>query len=83
MKEFRTKEMSIKVRCACVNDDYFDLHYRDYYDYLTYELIKSESRGSYVKSFYKLKTFESVANFGIDEDLYCELPFFVCASRIY
>lgn len=83
MKEFSRKTMCVKLTCTCVNQNYFDEHFISYYDFLTCELIKSKSRGSYVKKFYKLKPYDYFDKHGCGDDLYCELPFFVCASRIY
>ena len=83
MKNCRRKTMSIALSFTCVNDDYFDIHYREYYEFLSCDVKKSKLYGSYVKVFYKLKSYETLVNLGISEDLICELPFFVCASKIY
>ena len=83
MKECRRKTMSIELYVTCVNDDYFDIHYRDYYDFISYEIKKSKLYGSYDKTFYKLKPIDFFIKSGLDEDLYFELPFYVCASKIY
>lgn len=83
MKEFRKKTMSVKFYFTCVNDEYFDIHYRNYYDFLSYDKAYSKTYGSYTKTFYKLKTFKSVINTGLDMKMYYDLPPYVCASEIY
>ena len=83
MENFRTKEISVKLCCTCINEDYFSTHYRRYYEYLSFETKKNKLYGTYVKSFYKLRPYEFFVETGLSDDLYCELPFFVCASKIY
>ena len=83
MKEFRTKEMSIKVRCACVSLEYFSNHFGDYYDLIAYDFAHSKVHGTYIKFFYKLKPSNSIVFSDIDEDSYCQLPSYVCKSTIY
>lgn len=83
MKECRRKTMSIELCFTCVNDDYFDTHYRVYYEYLSCDVKRSKLYGKYLKTFYKLRPYEFIVQTGLDKDLYCELPFFVCASKIY
>lgn len=83
MKECIKKTMSIELYVTCVNDDYFDIYYRDYYDFIYYETKISKLYGSYVRTFYKLKPIDFFINSGLDVDLYTELPFYVCASKIY
>ena len=83
MKESRKKIMSIELYVTCVNDDYFDIHYSDYYYFISYEIKKSKLYGPYVKTFYKLKPIDFFMNSGLDVNLYRELPFYVCVSKIY
>lgn len=83
MENFRRKTMSIELCFTCVNDEYFDTHYRYYYEYLSCEVKKSKLYGSYSKTFYKLRPYEFIVDSCLDKDLYCKLPFFVCASKIY
>ena len=82
MNEFRTKEMSIKVSCACVSPRYFYNNFRDYYDLIAYDFYRSKVHGPYIKFFYKLKPLNSIVS-DIDEDFYCQLPSYVCKSTIY
>lgn len=83
MEKFRTERMSVKIDFTCVNDDYFNIHYSDYYDFLSYGYAKSKVHGYYLKTFYKLKTFLSATHSGLDMNLYYDLPLYVCASEIY
>lgn len=83
MKEFRTKEMSIKVRCACVSPEYFENNLCDYYEWIAYDFARSKVHGTYMKTIYKLKPSYSPAFSDIDEDFYCQLPPYVCKSIIY
>lgn len=83
MKEFRTKEMSIKICCACVNDEYFSNKLRDYYCFLSCSIPYSKKHGYYRKTFYKLKSFYELSDLGCNTIEYSELPTFVCASEIY
>ena len=83
MKEFRTKEMSIKVRCTCVSDEYFRNNLRDYYSYLASDLSESKTHGFYFKTFYKLRSFSEIIDLGFDVDKYSKMPAYVCASKIY
>lgn len=75
--------MDIKLWFTCVNDDYFENHYRAYYEFLSYDVKTSKLHGSYLKTFYKLRPYEAIVHSCLDKDLYCELPFFVCTSKIY
>lgn len=43
----------------------------------------SKGHGSYLQTFYKLKTFLSATHSGLDMNLYYDLPLYVCASEIY
>ena len=36
MEKFRREMMSIELLFTCVNEEYFDVHFRDYYDYLDF-----------------------------------------------
>ena len=83
MKECIRKTMSIELCFTCVNDEYFDIHYRDYYEYLSCDVKRSKLYGKYLKTFFKLRPYESIVDSCLDKDLYSELPFFVCASKIY
>lgn len=84
MKEYRTKVMSIKVRCACVNSEYFSNKYSDYYDLISWDLSESKRYGKHLKSYYVLKPFSDIKALGLDEDFYFdELPAYVCTSIIY
>lgn len=83
MKEFRTKEMSIKVRCACVNHAYFSTHFSDYYDLVAIDYARSKVHGSYFKFFYKLKNKDSIVFSDIDDSSYFQFPPYVCKSTIY
>ena len=83
MKEFRTETMSVKFEFTCVNDDYFNIHYSDYYDFLAYGYTDSKESGSHLKTFYKLKSFNSAIHSRLNMNLYYDLPLYVCASEIY
>ena len=83
MKEFRTKEMSIKVRCACVSPEYFANNFRYYYDFIDFSFSCSKKHGKYVKFFYRLKPSNSPVFDDIDEEFYSQLPLYVCESTIY
>ena len=83
MKGFRTKEMSIKVRCTCVSDEYFRNNLRDYYSFLAYDLSESKKYGFYFKTFYKLISFSELICLGLDVRTYSEMPTYICSSKIY
>lgn len=83
MEKFKREMMSIEILFTCVNDDYFDDHFRDYYDYLYFDFSKSEVHGVYRRMFYKLKSLSYILYLGLDKNIYLKLPSFVCASEIY
>ncbi len=83
MKEFRTKKMSVKISCACVSNEYFDSHFRDYYDFLVFDIGESKIHGYYRKTFYKIKPVSAVISLGLDMNRYVDLPSFVCTAVIY
>lgn len=83
MKEFRTKEMSFKFRCTCINDEYFRNHLRSYYGFVSCEHFKSNRYGSYSKTLFILRSFSELCDFGISATKYSEMPLFVCVSNIY
>lgn len=83
MEKFRTKKMSVKLDCVCMNKEYFDVHYFEYYVFLNMQICYSKVHGTYFKSFYKLKSLVYILSLGLDKSKYYELPHFVCASKIY
>lgn len=83
MEKFRKEMMSIELYFACVNEEYFEDNFREYYDFLHFELSNSEAHGLHGKYFYKLKSPSSIIALGLDMDFYRELPCFICASEIY
>ena len=83
MEKFRKERMSVKIDFTCVNDVYFNIHYSDHYDFLAYGYGYSKEHGTYLKTFYKLKTFLSATHSGLDMNLYHDLPPYICASEIY
>ncbi len=84
MKQFRKKTLSLKLYCTCVNDDYFDIHLLNYYDFLGFKLAESKVHGVYSKAFYRLKNFTDIKALGLDENFYFnELPPYICVSNIY
>ncbi len=83
MKEFRTKEMSIKIRCCCVSVEYFSNNFRNYYDFIGHNFSRSKVHGTYIKFFYKLKPLNSILLSDIDEEFYSQLPPYICKSTIY
>lgn len=83
MKKFRTKEMSVKLTCTCVSNEYFTNNLRDYYEFLSCDFFESKTHGSYRKTFYKLRSFSELTDFGFDAIKYSEMPYYICASRIY
>lgn len=83
MEQFRLKTMSVKLTFTCVNDDYFDVHFRNYYDYLDFDIRKSKFHGNYCITFYKLKSLSDIMALELDTDFYYKLPCFICASEIY
>ncbi len=83
MKEFRTKEMSIKIRCACVSHEYFSKHFSDYYDLFAIDYVRFKVHGSYFKFFYKLKSSDSSVFSDIYDYSYFQFPPYVCKSTIY
>ena len=83
MEKFRTKEMSVKLNCTCVNKEYFENTYREYYEFLSCSIVNSKTHGFYVKTFYKLKPLPLIIPSSFDVVSYSNLPIFVCASKIY
>lgn len=83
MEEFRTKTMSVKISCTCVNDEYFDTHFRNYYNFVTCQIGVSKKHGYYNMRFYKIKSLQVLNSSGLDMNRYFDLPIFVCASEIY
>lgn len=83
MENLRRETMSVKLSCVCVSNEYFYKHFSKYYDLLTYEVVKSKEHGSYINVFYKEKSFDFFENADVDEQLYYELPYIICASKIY
>lgn len=83
MEKFRTKTMRVEIFCTCVNIEYFDSHFRKYYNFLTCEISSSKRHGHYNKRFYKIKSLQDFISLGLDIDRYSDLPCFVCASEIY
>ena len=83
MKDFKTKEISIKVRCACVSPKYFGTHFGNYYDMIACNCVYSKKHGYYFKFFYMLKPKDSIVFSDMDEDSYRQLPTYVCKSPIY
>ena len=81
MEEFRREKISIELYFTCVSEEYFYNNLREYYDFLSCELVKSNEHGFYSKCFYKLKVFNSVINNGLDMDYYYRLPCFVCTYK--
>lgn len=82
MEKFRREMMSIELVFTCVSVEYFHDNFRDYYEFLTFEL-KSIDDCLHGKYFYKLKSASSIIALGLDMDFYCGLPSFICASEIY
>lgn len=83
MKEFRKKNMKVSLFCTCVNDDYFDIHLRNYYDFMAFDLAKSKVHGTYSKCYYHLIGYASASSLGLDMRVYDDLPAFICTSNIY
>lgn len=83
MKEFRRKILSVKISCACVSKEYFDSHFRDYYNFFTCQIASSKRHGYYNKRFYKIKSLDVLYSLGLDMDCYFDLPPFICTSEIY
>lgn len=83
MEKFKREIMSIKLSCVCVSYRYFEKHFSKYYELLSYDVVKSKEHGPYMKVFYKLKSFDFFIKSNIDKDIYYELPYFICASKIY
>lgn len=83
MEKFRTKTMRVKISCTCINQEYFDSHFREYYNFLSCEISPSKRHGYYNKRFYKIKSLQVLNSSGLDMDRYFDLPIFVCASEIY
>ena len=83
IKANRTKNLSVKISCVCVSKEYFDSHFRDYYDFLTYNTYKSKLHGYYGKTFYRIKSISDFVSYGLDIKRYSDLPRFICVSEIY
>lgn len=83
MKQFRTKEMSVKLSFTCVSNEYFANNLRDYYVYFSSELCESKVHGFYFKTFYKLHSYSEFVVLGFDTNKYSELPAYICVSKIY
>lgn len=83
MEKFRREMMSIELLFTCINEEYFDAHFRDYYYYLDFAFAKTEEYGVYRKMYYKLKPLSYISYLGLDKNMYLKLPCFVCASEIY
>ena len=83
MEKFKKEMMSIELYCSCVSEEYFDNNLREYYDFLHFELCKSELYCFYKKNYYKLKVPSSIMALGLDMNFYRELPCFICVSEIY
>lgn len=83
MKEFRTKTMRVKISCTCVNSEYFDTHFRNYYNFVSCEIASSKTHGYYNKRFYKIRSLNDLNSSGLDMDRYFNLPIFICTSEIY
>lgn len=83
MEKFKTKTMTVKIPCTCVNQEYFDSHLRKYYNFMTCEISSSKRHGYYNKRFYKIQSLRVLNSLGLDMDRYFNLPDFVCASEIY
>ena len=83
MEKFRKEMMSVGLYCACVSEEYFYYNLREYYNFFTSELCKSEAHGLYEKEFYKLKSLSDIQALGLDTNSYHVLPCFICASEIY
>ena len=83
MEKFRREMMSIELLFTCVNEEYFDVYFCDYYDHLYFDFSKSKEHGVYRKMYYKLKPLSYILDLGLDKNIYLELPCFVCASKIY
>lgn len=82
-KNFRTKQMSIKVRCACVSNEYFTNNLRDYYEFISLDFFESKVHGFYRKTFYKLRSYSECIDLGISSDKYSEMPAYICTSILY
>ena len=83
MKQFSKKTMSVKFYFTCINEDYFNNHYRAYYDFMAFASSRSKAHGFYVKSYFKIKTMSDILSLGLDKKTYYELPTYVCSSVIY
>ena len=83
MEKFKREMMNIELVFTCVSVEYFYNNFRDYYDFLSFELSKSKDDGLHGKYFYKLKSASSIIALGLDMEFYCGLPSFICASEIY
>ena len=83
MEKFRTKTMSVKLICTCMNQEYFDNNYREYYEFITCDIASSKIHGYYNKRYYKIRSLKSLNSSGLDMDCYFNLPIFICTSKIY
>lgn len=83
MEKFKRVMMSIELNFTCVSEEYFYDNFREYYDFLTFELSESKTHGLYGKHFYKLKSPAAIVAMGLDMDFYRKLPCFICAYEIY
>lgn len=83
MRNFRTKKVSLKMECTCVEINYFKEHYSDYYEFLGCDVCESKIHGFYLKEFYKRKSIVLCNTERLDLSSYEGLPRFVCASILY
>lgn len=83
MEKFRRELMRVELYFTCVSEEYFNYNLREYYDFLSFELLETKLHGFYGKYFYKLKSPSSIIALGLDMDFSSKLPCFICASEIY
>lgn len=79
MYRFAVKRMSVPLSCACVSEDYFNKHLRDYYSFMSLQLPEQKVH----KVFYKLNTLSYIQSLGLNKTLYYRLPQYICVSNIY
>ncbi len=80
MEKFRTKKVSVKLECACLETFFFREKFGEYYEFLGSSICESKVHGYYLKEFFKLKSIIRCNVENLDLANYDELPRFVCTS---
>lgn len=79
MKEFRTKEMTLTLKCVCLNKEEFE-KIREYYRYIGLDIYENDKGELFIRDFY-IKKFKGQC---IDEHLYIRnidsLPLYICET---